>query len=445
MKKLIMILLISLPLRIVYGQQSISFIEADTGTFKAYINSDWNQIIRLGKLATRNDIDYYYLRLRIGYAHFMKKHYQLSIPHYKKALEFSKNDPIALEGLFYSYLYSGRENDAEKLVEGLPKAMKALLRKEDEKVFTDLGFYITAGSGAQNSLKDNISLTAPADIEGSQVLPGSYMNYNFNLSHRIGRSIIVHHNSNLLNKDEYVYAIVNGTPYISGSQIVRQLSYLLSADITPIYGLTISPVVSLINYRLPIFYEYGSGSGSNRTVYDYDIHNEMVFGIQGTANSKRFRISLAGSTSGLNHAVQNTASASLTLFPLGNLNLYYTANGYLNYQKQDGNSLVQMIHSSKIGFSPLKFLWIEAFSTFGDFSNLYDPYSGITYNSPELYKNILGVSFIVPFYKKGISAFAGYRQQKSESVFIPVNQVFDFSNNQSFKYQSFTIGILWKI
>ena len=445
MKKLILIFLISLPLHIAIGQQSPTFIETDTATFRAYINSDWDEIIGLGNAAIRNDIDYYYLRLRMGYAHFMKKHYQLSIPHYKKALEFSDNDPVALEGLFYSYLYSGRENDAEKLVASFPDALKSQLKKEDEKVITDLGFYLTSGSGGQSSLKNVISLTAPADIEGSQVLPGSFMNYNLSLSHRITRSIIVYHSGHLLNKDEYVYAVVSSVPYISGSQIVRQFNYHVSADITPIPGFTLSPVTSLINYRLPIFYDYGAGTGSNRAIYKYDIHNEMVLGLQATVHAGRIRISLAGSNSGLNNSIQNTSSASVTYYPFGNLNLYITANGYLHFQKQDKNRLTQIFQASKIGFSPLKHLWIEAYSTFGEFSNLYDPYSGITYNSPELYKNISGISIIVPFYKSGISVFAGFRHQKSESVFIPVNKVFDLSNNKSFIYQSVTIGMLWKI
>lgn len=445
MKKLILIFLISLPLRIVFGQQSTTFIETDTATFRAYINSDWNQIIELGKVAIRNEIDYYYLRLRMGYAHFMKTQYLLSIAHYKKALEFSNNDPVALEGLFYSYLYSGRENDAEKLVSDFPDALKVQLKKEDEKVFTNLGFFITTGSGGKNSLKDAIIITAPEDTDGSQVLPGSYMNYNLILSHRIGRSIIIHHNGHLLNKDEFVYSFISSVPYISGSQIVRQVNYHVSADITPMQGFTLSPIFSLINYRLPIFYEYGAGTGSDRNVYQYDYHNEKVLGLKGTLNAGLLSSSLTGTASGLNNSTQKTASASVTYFPLGNLNLYFTANGYLHIQKQAGNSLDQKVLASKIGFSPMKHLWIEGYTTFGEFSNLYDPYSGITYNSPELYKNISSVSIIIPFYKSGISVFAGYRHQKSESAFIPSSDVFDLSNNKSFKYQSITIGMLWKI
>jgi len=445
MKKLILIILISLPLRFAVGQQTTSFIETDTATFRAYINSDWDQIIGLGKVAIRNDIDYYYLRLRMGYAHFMKGQYLLSIPHYKKALEFSNNDPIALEGLFYSYEYSGRENDAEKLVADFPDELKSQLKKTDEKVFTDLGFYITSGKGGQNSLKDSISSSAPSDTEGSQVLPGSFTNFNLKISHRIGRSIIVHHNGHLLNKEEFVYSVVSSVPYISGSQIVRQFNYHVSADITPLQGFTLSPIVSLINYRLPIFSEYGAGTGSDRIVYKYDYHNEKVLGLKGTVNAGLLSFSLSGSSSGLNNSTQKTASSSVTYFPLGNLNLYITVNGFLHFQKQDGNSSDQMILASKIGFSPLKHLWIEAYSTFGDFSNFYDPYSGITYNSPELYKKISSISIIVPLYKSGISVFAGYRHQKSESAFIPASDVFDLSNKKSIKYQSLTIGTLWKI
>ena len=445
MKTFILILLVLIPLKNLTGQQPMTFIEADTSTFRAYLDSDWDRIIEVGTTAIDNGIDYYYLRLRIAYAYFMKGRYQKAIPHYKKLLEFSNNDPTGLEYLYYCYRYTARDADAEKLAGRFTPALKNFLGKEDRKPLTGIGINSTFGTGADPSLKDDVSQTAPQDIDGSQILPNSFMNFNFEISHGIQRSIIVHHSANLLNKDEYAFAVVNSTPYISESQKIRQFSYHLSADVTPVEGLTLSPLFSYINYRVPIFYEYGAGSGNKRSVYSYDSHSELVTGIKLEKNLGIVTLSLAGSLSNLNLSKQNTAAASLTILPLGNLNLYLTANGYLHGQKQRDAAIQQFMHSYTLGFKIAKHLWLEGYSTFGEFSNLYDPFSELTYNSLELYKNISSISLIIPLYKSGASLFAGARLYKSESMFVPVEDVFGSTNSREINYQSFTFGISWKL
>ena len=445
MKTFILIIVLLIPLKNLTGQQTMTFIEADTSTFRAYLDSDWDKIIEVGTTAIDNGIDYYYLRLRIAYAYYMKGRYHKAIPQYKKLLEFSTNDPTALEYLFYCYRYTARDADAEKLAGKFTPALKNYLGKEDRKPLTGLGINTTYGTGSDPSLKDDVSQSAPQNLEGSQILPNSYMNFKFGISHGIQRNLILNHSANLLSKDEYAFAVVNSTPYISESQTIRQFSYHLSADVTPVEGLTLSPVFSFINYRIPIFYDYGAGSGKNRSVYSYDSHSELVVGVKAEKNLGVFTLSLAGSRSNLNLSKQNTAAASLTILPLGNLNLYLTANGYLHGQKQKDAAIQQFMHSYTLGFKIAKHLWLEGYSTFGEFSNLYDPFSELTYNSLELYRNISSLSLIVPLYKSGASLFAGARFYSSESMFVPVDGVFATTNSREINYQSYTFGISWKL
>ncbi len=445
MKTFITIIFFVVPLNLALGQKSVSFIEADTSTYRAYLNSDWNRIIEVGNMALESGVDYYYLRLRMGYAFFMKSRYGLAIPHYRKALEFSNNDAIALEFLYYCYRYTARDNDAEKLTTKFTPALKTYLKKENTRRITNLGFYTTFGTGAVSSLKEDINLSAPTLYEGRQILPNSFTNFNFQLSHSISKSIILRHSANLLYKDEYAFAVVNSIPYISESQVIRQFNYHIGADITPITGFTLTPVFSYINYRIPVFYEYGTGSGKNRNVFTYNTHKETAFGIKGGIRSGIVKVSLAGSHSNLNLSFQNTVAISLNVFPMSNLNLYLTASGYLHSQKQNDSGIQQFIQSYLVGFRPIKQLWIEGGATIGGFSNFYDPFSELIYNSLELYNSLGNVNLIFPYYKSGISLFASYRYYSSESMFVPVEDVFETENHKTIKYQSYTIGLSWKL
>ena len=445
MKTILLLILLAISTNSLSAQAPLTFINVDTATYRAYLNSDWNRIIETGKQAIDKDIDYYYLRLRIAYALYMKKQYRMAIPHYKKALKYSNNDVTALEYLYYCYQYGGRKNDAEKLVSQFPYTLKNYFKKDDSKLITDIGFYFTFAAGSEAGLKNEIFQTVPDNIEGSQILLNSFKNYNINLSHRIGRSVIIHHSMNLLHKDEYALTIVNSTTYLSESLLIRQFNYHLGLDITPIEGLILTPTISYVNYRIPIFYDYGVGSSKNRQVYTYNTHHEAALGIKASKQFGIFNISLAGAHSNFNLSKQNTGAISIMIYPLGNLNLYFTANGYLHTQNQNTNTIQQVIQSHKLGFKIIKNLWMEGSVMFGGFTNLYDPFSELTYNSLEQYNTITGVNFIIPLHKSGISFFAGYRNYQSESMFVPVDNVFESSNNKIFNYKSITGGIIWKL
>lgn len=439
---LILLIVIAGPLG---AQQTPNFIEVDTATYRAYLNKDWNRVIEVGKEGLDNDIDYYYLRLRIGYAYFMKKQYRLAIPYYQAALKFSSKDATAMEYLYYSYLYGDRYDDAVKLVSKFSPALKDYLHINRNNPILGISLFATYGTGGTSTEKEAVNLSQAETVDGSQILLNSFNNYNLNLSHKLTPGIIVHHSLNLLFKDEYSVAVVGGTSYLSESQIVRQISYRMAIDITPTSGLTITPAATYVNYRIPIFNEYGAGMGRNRSVSTYNTHNEGGVSIKIAKQNGLVSFSLAGGYSYLNLSNQITGVGSISIYPLGNLNLYATASGYYHTQSQNGNKLDQIIQSYKLGFKIMKNLWVEGYTLLGDFSNLQDPISGITYNSLELYRAIYSANLYVPFGKNRFSVFAGYRNYNSVSQFVPVDNVFKGYNNVSFNYQTITGGVIWKL
>ena len=431
MKKTISIFALFLVIYSLKAQSDLSFIQVDTSTYSAYLNSDWERIIKIGEQAVDKKIDYYYLRLRIAYAYFIKNRYRQAIPHYEKALEYSQNDAIASEYLYYSYLYSGRINDAQKLKSHFSSALKKIIDKGEPKVFTEFGTYLTFGNGVSDQLKEEQIQNAPTSIEGSQILPNKMFNFNLSFNHKIGSSLLARHNINLLYKDEYALAVVEAIPYLSESQTVRQFNYHLALDVTPFYGFTLSPSVSYINYRIPIF-------------YDYITHNEAAIGLKVKKQFGRLEAGLAFAHGNFNLSKQNTAGFLLSIYPFGNLNIYYTGAIFNHVQSQNSINETQYIQSHKTGVKVFKNLWIEGMYVFGGFTNFYDSFSELTYNSLEKHNSIYGINLVVPLYKSGSSIFMGFRNYNSETMFIPVDDVFNTSNTKEMNYQSITGGILWK-
>ena len=67
-RNLNMLMFIAALFCVTQSLDSQAFINVDTNTYNLYLEKDWDELIREGKRALRQDIDYYYLRMRIGIA-----------------------------------------------------------------------------------------------------------------------------------------------------------------------------------------------------------------------------------------------------------------------------------------------------------------------------------------------------------------------------------------
>ncbi len=55
-------------------------------TYQYYLEQKWDSIIIIGKQAIKSDIDFYYLRYRMGRAYFQTENYALAILNFEKFL-----------------------------------------------------------------------------------------------------------------------------------------------------------------------------------------------------------------------------------------------------------------------------------------------------------------------------------------------------------------------
>ncbi|ACF14356.1 hypothetical protein Ctha_1902 [Chloroherpeton thalassium ATCC 35110] len=443
MKFFLTIFLLIFSLEAAFAQQAPSFVETDKATYQAYVKGEWGKVICLGTAAIERGTDYFYLRMRIAYAYFMKAQYRKAAGHYEHALALNEGDPIALEYLYYSYLYAGRAADARCLSGRFPESLKKSMKLNDKSEVVSAGLNITYASGSNDELKNEILATAPTEQDGFQSLPVSWVNYQATLAHRLGDHVLLGHSVSLLYKDIYSVDAADGAATLSDARTIRQFNYNLSANMTFSEGFTFAPLISYINYSVPVASDSATGVGQGRQSAQSMSFSEHSFGLRASLELGLFRASLAGARSNFFEGEQTLGALALSVFPSGNLNLYYTASAYLNRQSKDGASESQFVHKHEIGLKVAEHLWLEVLAMQGDFTNLYDPFSEISYNSPERYRTIAGLTLVVPFFEVGITGFLGYRYIRSESIFIPYENASDITNRTPFNFQSITGGITW--
>jgi tetratricopeptide (TPR) repeat protein len=87
----------------------------EDSTYRFYLDGDWWSVISYGEAALKENIDYYYLRMRLGIAYYKLGRFRMAIPHFEKANEMNQLEEGAKEYLYWCYIYSDRFEDAGKL------------------------------------------------------------------------------------------------------------------------------------------------------------------------------------------------------------------------------------------------------------------------------------------------------------------------------------------
>jgi hypothetical protein len=109
------------------AQSKLEFGTVDSLTYSYYLNGSWDNLIKLGNEAIDNNIDFKFLRQRLGYAFYSKKDYAGSARQFRKALKFDSYDSFTLECLYYSFLFQGYDDAASIIGGKMDKELKRRL------------------------------------------------------------------------------------------------------------------------------------------------------------------------------------------------------------------------------------------------------------------------------------------------------------------------------
>lgn len=420
---------------ILYSQDKFPTIEAKT--LKLYMDQKWDSLIRIGRIAQREGIDYYYLQLRIGMAHFQKKAYILASAHFNDAFAMNSSDLETLKYLYLSCLYSNRPDDARSVSSKLPDWMKTELKVE-KKIIGQVDFEGGPTFSQYNKIEDHPYLMKKDSIWGEKDLYGNsfygHIGITFNLSANIGLAVCYNYlnfskiryfqyarvEDQLDSTTHYPWGFVN---HYSWNKVAHQADFPYQVNQHELYmaptivipgGFKIFPSSHLIMVK----YNNVNTQFKSRKITDtifadsitpgynlYSFRQNNYFFIQKDTSfidylfslmiSKDFSVFTAGisaSYSKLNSNYQTQLCWSLSYFPLGNLDLYGTSSLTAFFQGSDS----RLIFCQTVGGKVFSHLWLEASAVIGDLTNanLFNGY--IVYNITDKTDYRLGLHAIIP-------------------------------------------------
>jgi len=380
MYRLIIIVLLLVSAR-VKAIEPITFHTADSITYQCYLAGDWDKLIETGKEAIELNVDFKYLRQRMGYAYFVKADYFASQKHYEKALEFDESDPDTREYLYYCGLNTGNLANARIHAQKLPEDAKKRL-----------------GIRAINPV-------ASVDLE-----------YNYKSNNSDTRSNPAYFRAGLYTQTGYrlsLYQSASNYKQTVDSVLIKQPDYFALLN----WSVTSHTSLSVAYHHL------------NTSLDGYKYPGNLVFASL-SRRVNRFTLGLNGSffRYDIGDFKQVGLMAGVTL--PGRSNFYF--NTYISGLIEKDKS--RLIFAQYAGARILKKVWAEGTVTLGNIQNYNDHNALYIYNSidPTLFRTGLSLYWNI---SKNLTLYGNYLYDTKQ-----VEQ----TTNQYIQ-QSFLGGFIWKL
>ena len=363
------------------AQEPITFLSVDSVTYQYYLTGEWDKLIRIGKQAIEQKIDYKRLRQRIGYAYFVKADYFAAQMHYEKALTFDEYDADTRAYLYYCGLNTGNEAFARFHAEMLPKDLQQKLKEEAFKPVDaiDLEYNYKANSILSRSNPTYLRAGLNTQLGYRLTLYQSVSTYQQTID------------AGLTKQPEY-FAILNWSATSHTSLAVAYHYLNTSVDGVKYPGNLVFAAFSTKLIRFSV--------GLNGSFLNTDIGSSKQLGLQ--------------------------AGATLP----GKSNIYF--NSMVSGMIEKGSK--RIIFSQSTGARLTKTLWAEGNITLGNLKNYNDHNALYIYNSIDPTTFRTGVTLFWYIGKKA-TLFGNYTYD--------IKQIENTINN--YNQYSFSGGIIWKL
>ncbi len=396
------------------GQYDDKYHYYDSLTYSLYKNQNWKELTKSSRKALKEDLDYYYLRMRAGIALYERGKYFLAENQFKKALKLNRIDPVSREYIYYSKLFSGKEKEASLYYKQNKSFLENKVTTENKalrNLFVNLAYH-------HNFERELHTLFDPAVFSGStgyQTVTGSFYTGSFLMEHDLGRHFILSHGGTFLRKNNYYLDVSPERILDSYNYPVTQGQYYTGLSFFPGADLHIKSSIHYIHYKTPGIVFRDRGFGSVYTLESMRDHS-MSGRISAGKYFSLFEINAGISLSGLNNYKQFQKDVEVIFYPLGNKDLYTLSSFYHSRERIGAEADNNQVFKQGLGMKLFNRLWTQINIWNGEIKNLvcYDGF--VIYNAKETITSQYDLSLIIPGDKVRLSLTGSYQEYYSNFI-----------------------------
>lgn len=404
------------------------------------MTENWKALLKVGKLAHQQNIDFYYLNYRMAIAYQKIGNYRKSSIEFEKLIRKSSEvpDDFLLQSLNTNYLFLNETSKSLKLNNLYNQRIyknpvwKSFIHKVS----------VFGGGALINSYKTQIKENAiyPHAIFDVQ---NDMQDFGLLLNGFLAPS--VEYNFSYINyKSKYITVLIDpfkGQEHnytISQDQLYANLNWLYKENKT--FSVFFSGIKRFSNplrltepNSIPALNVYGQVK---------ETKFEGLAGFEFKRSFTKFDLKYGALISNLIDSTQFQLSAGFHYYPFGNLNLYTLTDVYAGF----ANQKPRISAEEKIGFKVSKWLWLELNASLGQLKLMSQDKGFNVYNVPDEIKLIAGASALIVLNKHlDFQLIYNYMGQETE-----ITSASPLTNNQQiitihpFSKHIITGGISWK-
>ena len=430
-----------------YAEDPPDFLEVDTTTYGYYSRKQWTELIEAGNKYLKDGFDYYFLRMRIGVAHYELQNYIRAADHFKRALQFNEGDSIAITCLYYAYLELNRRDAADRVLGMLPPEEARKLRSGRvgfiDMVYLETGPLITSGK-SDNS---RMNLDGTDDIYGEidHLIRNSYYN-GLGLVAKLTPFARLQLSYMDLFQGRTAQVMAGDSLILDQDHSLQQHQFYISPSLRFGKGFSLTPAFHYLDITYDQLHVQYAQETKNY-LFDMDTVHQSDYLASLCVNKDLSLVSLTltGTYARLNLFDHYQAEIALTYYPKGNLDFYSQTVGRYVHGREN-----HFLFAETAGLKISRGLWMEVSATFGEVAEFFEKNGYIVYNLPEdiLFKWGLQAYYQISdqllvsmkyenLYRE--SMFLQYDYEENSGQYIPVYKPFTY-------HQHYIIGsIKWNL
>lgn len=427
------------------AQQQKSLSQVDEETYSLFQEKEWQTLIKEGKEALQDGIDFYYLRVRMGIAYYETENYHEASVHFEKAIQINGSEEVIKEYLYYSYFLAGRIAEAKVLASGFSPSLKKKTNTESIKFIEKLDFAYNYTGQTNQNVVDEFTASISPELEGNQFIPKRQDYFFLGLQHGLSPRLTLYHGISILQASHLLYSQSEGENLLDENFKSNLFQYNAAANILLTKGLSLVAGLHFIhyNYSLPDLSQIGQGP--NVSVQEINqTDNDLVF--FGSLYKRWSYVTLGASYyhGTLQNSRQDQTDLKVILYPKGNLDLYTTS--VLSHQRQQTDNFPttnRIVFEQQVGAKVSNSLWLEAYGTFGEMENFLLNDGIVVFNRLDKITQRIGArAIILPNPRWSITL--DYTMYTNESEFFTNEAESEPINLQKYKLQSITSILSWR-
>jgi len=462
MKKLFVIIIFTFSNIYIFANDTLTFQYVDSATYSMYQKQEWKSIITLGNNAIYNNIDYFYLRMRIGIAYYELKEYTPAISHFEKALEFNSADEVAMEYKYYSLLNSAKTREAGYYAKTFPQSLidkiKPEIPKKIDKIIFEGGFNIVPGF---DTLKTIINPPDQKNYRLEKDVTGKFIFAGIGVNHELNKKLSIFHSFNFLQSQGFQQLYYNYNIANQNNYILNQLQYYFAPtyygkknNATTLFANVLYLSSNKYKYTYTKIQPMPPPLDQPIPNYSYKIDTikftslQYVLGFNYLKNYKNNLIDITATYSNLNSLTQIELTTCFGFYANKQKTIFSKTNVTLFSQRPDINLIFSQLVKIKLHHQ----LWLDIYGNYGKQRNFNENSGYIVQNTNDETLYRIGAKLTFPIFRKlnfylsySYSAkvvplqyiyFTGIRQNKETFQTIIKN----YNYNQHLIYG----GLIWK-